>query len=105
MPSGHRKVPRKNSILAIRPSGCRPPAALPDSGEVAAEVGGGGGGGLVAHLGFVLVGRRRRLTARRGSSAEPGAGHRGGGKFRRERGEVGQCAAGEASTGSQGGVG
>jgi hypothetical protein len=41
MPSVHRKVPRKNSILAIRSSGCRPPAALPDSGEVAAGVGGG----------------------------------------------------------------
>jgi hypothetical protein len=39
MPSVHRKVPGKNSILAIRSSGCRPPAALPDSGEVAAGVG------------------------------------------------------------------
>jgi hypothetical protein len=64
-----------------------------------------GGGSLVAHLGLVLVGRRGRSKARRGSSAAPGAGHRGGGKFRRGGGEFGQRMAGEASTGSQGGVG
>jgi hypothetical protein len=59
----------------------------------------------VAHLGLGLVGRRGRWKARRGSSAMPGVGHHGGGKFRRGQGEVGQRAVGEASTGSQGGAG
>jgi hypothetical protein len=64
-----------------------------------------GGGGLVAHLGLGLVGRRGRWKTGRGSSAAPGVDHRGGGKIRRGRGEVRQHAAGEASTGSQGGSG
>jgi hypothetical protein len=89
----------------LGPPGCRPPAALPDSGEVAAGVGEESGGGLVAHLGLGLVGRRGRWKTRRGSSVAPGVGHRGGGKFQRGRGEVRQHAAGEASTGSQGGSG
>jgi hypothetical protein len=42
---------------------------------------------------------------RRGSSAAVAGASRGGGKFRRGRGEFGQRATGEASTGSQGGVG
>jgi hypothetical protein len=60
---------------------------------------------LVAHLGVVLVGWRGRWRARRGSSAALGAGRRGGGKFRRGQGGFGQCAAGAAPTGSQGGAG
>jgi hypothetical protein len=46
-----------------------------------------------------------RREGRRGSSAAVAGASRGGGKFRRGRGEFGQRATGEASTGSQGGVG
>jgi hypothetical protein len=56
----------------------------------------------VAHLGLVLVGRMGRWKARRGSSAALGAGRRGGGEIPVRWGEVGQCTAGEASTGSPG---
>jgi hypothetical protein len=59
----------------------------------------------VAHLGLLLVGRTGAERLRRGSSAAPGTGHSGGGKFWRGRSEIEQRAAGEASTGSQGGAG
>jgi hypothetical protein len=89
--------------LGPRGVGRRRPCRIPATWRPG--VGGEGGGGLVAHLGLVLVGRRGHWKARRGSSAAPGVGHHGGGEFRRGRGEVGQRAAGEASTGSQGGAG
>jgi hypothetical protein len=50
------------------------------------------------------MGWRGRGRARRGSSAAPGTGHRGGGKIPVSRGGFGQCAAGAASSGSQGGA-
>jgi hypothetical protein len=50
-------------------------------------------------------GSEGRWEARRGSSAAPGAGHRGGGNLQRGGGRFGQRTAGAASTGSQGGAG